>query len=332
MPALQCRTLAPDFSLFGVDTFVRACGLGLNPAAALLVLARGSGRDNVTTKWSAEAVADRLGMRWKRANEAISALQGAKIVLRDKDATRPRYAIQRKGLDLWLPNSLIDGVAMETPPIARLRQTQDVMALRLLIEFYGAQNLREDGGIAPTIFRWMYDREPLGEYGQFKVWRFFGGTLSAFHTTEILKPHFITERAGSKDYPFWRRHKVLHSLGLIEWVPYLFEGPDGEPIHALAWSSSIEEETTLYRASTEAAARCLTDWQDDQLAEKGGIVVPVPRHIGEAALIGIARLRYRPRTRLTGAWWATHIDRCREFTASYDAIAQDTTTTYEAAS
>lgn len=319
------------FFAVGVDTFVRSCGLGLNPASALLVLARGSGRDNITTKWSAQAVAARLGMRWRSAKEAIEALEGGRIVKRDKDSSRPRYTIQRKGRDVWLPNALMDGVASETPPIARLRQTQDVMALRLLVELYGSQNLREDGGISPTVFRWRYERERLGEYGQYIVWRFFDGTLSASHRKQILKPHFVKEDESS-DYPFWSRHEVLHWLGLLEWVPYLYEGQDGEPIHALNCKGSIADETALYSSCTEAATRCLTEWQLDRLAKDGGIVAPVPRHIGQAALIGIGRLRYRPRTKLTGAWWVNHVTRCREFAASYDAIAQETPATKEAAS
>ncbi len=266
-------------------------------------------------------MADRLGMRWKTAKAAIGELEGAKLIKRDKDSARPRYTIQRKGQDLWLPNSLIDGVVTGPAPIARLRQTQDVLAVRLLTELYGSHNLCDDGGISPTIIFRSYEREPLGQYGQYRVWRFFGGTDNAYPMTEVLRPHFQTKEPDSESWPFWPRLRILQSLGLLEWVPYLFEGPDGEPIHALAWNSGISEETELYEACTGAVTRCLTEWQDGQLEDRGGFVVPVPRHIGQVTLIGIARLRYRPRTRLTGAWWANHVERCREFTAFYDAIA-----------
>ena len=68
------------FFAVGSETFAAACGLGLNPAAALLVLARGSGPDNAMTRWSAQAAAGRLGVRWSTARAAIGVLAAAGIV------------------------------------------------------------------------------------------------------------------------------------------------------------------------------------------------------------------------------------------------------------
>ena len=44
---------------------------------------------------------------------------------------------------IWLPNELVTGAAGETPPIELVRQVQDVMTLRLLVDFYHSQNLRD---------------------------------------------------------------------------------------------------------------------------------------------------------------------------------------------
>lgn len=48
---------------------------------------------------------------------------------------------------IFLPNALMTGAAGETPPVELVRQTQDPMTLRLLVDLYHAQNLREDGGL-----------------------------------------------------------------------------------------------------------------------------------------------------------------------------------------
>ncbi len=131
------------FFSVGHDTFLRACGLGINPAAAFLVLARGTGGDNTSTKWSAEAAADRLGTRWTTAKAAIAQLAASRLVTIRKGSTRPAYTLAKKGTPIWLPNALVDGAGSEVPPVARLRQIQDPMALRLFVELYGEQNLRE---------------------------------------------------------------------------------------------------------------------------------------------------------------------------------------------
>jgi hypothetical protein len=67
---------------------------------------------------------------------------------------------------IWLPNELVTGAAGETPPIELVRQVQDVMTLRLLIDLYHAQNLRDDGGIDRGIIWRRYERVKVGQQGQ----------------------------------------------------------------------------------------------------------------------------------------------------------------------
>ena len=52
-----------------------------------------------------------------------------------------------------------------------------------------------------------------------------------------------------------------------------------------------------------------------------GVIVPVLAHIDKVQMIGLMRLRYRPHTRLTAAWWAEHHAVCHEFIDSYNALA-----------
>ena len=59
---------------------------------------------------------------------------------------------------IWLPNALVTGAADETPPVELVRQTQDVMTLRLLVDLYHAQNLRDDGGVSRKLTWREYER------------------------------------------------------------------------------------------------------------------------------------------------------------------------------
>src|ERR1035441_7940015 len=47
---------------------------GINPAAAYLALASGTGHSNKTTSWSTQSVMSYAGMGWERANQAIEQL------------------------------------------------------------------------------------------------------------------------------------------------------------------------------------------------------------------------------------------------------------------
>jgi len=105
-----------NFFAIGADEFAAACDLGIKPAVSLLVLARGTGKDNATTSWSAQAIFEKTGIAWRRAKEAIEALCAADIVKVLKAGKKPRYKISKPKDDaklIWLPNELIDGAGGE---------------------------------------------------------------------------------------------------------------------------------------------------------------------------------------------------------------------------
>lgn len=318
------------FFAVGKKTFIEACALGINEAAVFLVLARGSGGDNESTRWSSEAASKYLHVRWSKADEAIKSLIRRKLVTKDRAAKVPAYWLKKQGEPIWLPNALVDGVSDEVPSIARLRQTQDSMCLRLFVEFYSEQNLREDGGISASIVRRNYERRRIGQRGPYEIWGFTEGVESVTWGA-ITTPHYrhksaLTEQelAARKNsaVDFFRRFGRLTSLGLVDWVPFLFEGPEGEPVHPYWSGSDIHEECLLAEACENAAWRCLTERQSDHLVDHPvDLLAPMPAHFEQATAIGIARLRYRPRTAMTRAWWAHTQDACRRYIAQYDAIA-----------
>ena len=82
---------------FAVDrrAWARVCGLGMNAAVAYLVLARGTGGDNRTWKWSTNAIERRTGISRSRAAQATAALERAKAVVCDPASRRdrPKYKI-----------------------------------------------------------------------------------------------------------------------------------------------------------------------------------------------------------------------------------------------
>jgi hypothetical protein len=377
---------------FAVDrrAWARACGLGLNPAVAYLVLARGTGADNRATTWSVQAIETYTSVSRGRAHEALKALRRAGLMQVLRGGTRPKYRlvpahevpgceghpppalddVEQRLFDqlargeswvsdkggktwdyrnprtlakalvakdwarelggnrfapipydpeaavrpdwIWLPNELVTGAADETPPIELVRQAQDVMALRLLVDLYHAQNLREDGGVSRKLIRQEHERFEVGRQAQFTVWgfRYKSGYVTWSGPTECHRREKLTkeEKAEGKNpgVDFFRRQEQLTRLGLLEWVPHLLEGagPEAEFSHALGDGGTEGLEDQLGAAAEEAAALMLTEGQHARAMKDDLRLAPVPRHVAEVQLVGIARLRYRPRTRMTAAWWA----------------------------
>ena len=116
---------------------------------------------------------------------------------------------------IWLPNEFVTGAHDETPPLELLRQTQDVMALRLAVDLYHAQNLRDDGGVSRTITWQRYERFEVGRQGQFTVWGFRQDSTWVTWT-RLTKPHFRDPNqlfARRKKGRQGRRHGVLQPHG-----------------------------------------------------------------------------------------------------------------------
>ena len=208
------------------------------------------------------------------------------------------------------------------------------MALRLLVDLYHAQNLREDGGVSRRVVWQAYERIKIGEQGQFVVWGFRGGdTTTTNWNNDITPPHrrkTLTEQeiaAGCNNaVDFFRRLQHLTDLGLGEWVPYLVESADesGETIHPLGLGSSDTIEDRLGRAARDAASALLTDNQYAWAVENYiDYLVPALRHIANVQMIGILRLRYRPHTSMTAAWWHNLQTNAEKHLAKYAEIARD---------
>lgn len=230
---------------------------------------------------------------------------------------------------IWLPNTMVTGAASEAPPVELLRQTRDVMTLRLFVDFYFAQNLREDGGISRRILWRRYERERLGERAQYTVWGFRRPGTWVDWNSPVTKPHrrepTPEEKAANKTpaVDFFARLTVLETLHLVDWVPYLFEGDDApaEPMFpcGLLGGDGIEDRIGLavYRAGTSL----LTPQQAAWTQGEGYWPVPVAKHIAKAQMFGIARLRYRPRTKLTAAWYAELQAALERWVPTFEAIA-----------
>jgi hypothetical protein len=232
---------------------------------------------------------------------------------------------------IWLPNELVDGAASEMPPLELVRQTQDPMTLRLLIDLYHAHHLREDGGVVRRFMWKEYERIKVGERAQYTVWGFSISREYVNWEAGLTSPHWreeLTEeeqKAGENlGIDFFRRTKQLNDLGLIEWVPHLIESAEesGEIIHPLNMGHSESIEDRLGRAAHKAGCVLVTEGKYDWAVENGiNQLVPVPRHIANVQMVGIARLRYHPHTRMTAAWWAELNVNAEKHLAQYAAMA-----------
>jgi hypothetical protein len=210
---------------------------------------------------------------------------------------------------IWLPNAIVTGTSSgEESPLRRLRSAGCVWTLRLFVDLYSAQNLRDDGGISPRLIKQEYDRLRIGEQGAYAVWGFKPGQSTHWWTGPFEAHRNRTMAKPEDGSPTWQSLHLLQSMGLLSFVPHIFENDteSAEPIHA--YGIGITGEVPLEREIGDAAdqaARAMGLPSKLEEAEENGFeyFCPILKTKPTAQMIGVARLTYRPRTRRTQDWF-----------------------------
>ena len=106
----------------------------------------------------------------------------------------------------------------------------------------------------------------------------------------------------------------------------LLDGDDDEAeiIHPYAMRGGEPAEYELARSAHCAALPMVTDGQRDW-AEQNGYkwLIPVQRHISNATLIEAYRLKYRPHTAATAAWYVLMQQTTAQYLDHYRAMLKD---------
>jgi hypothetical protein len=360
---------------FAVDkrAFAAACALGLNEAAAYLVIACGSGRNNATSSWSATAIEKYAGIsRRGKAKEATQRLVEHELLGQEGSAMHPRYKIvpghqvppvllsfeERWAYDkvardsgkfsagssglavagqlaargllkavgryefalpdssaepqwIWLPNAIVVGAGEELPPLRLLREMQDVRRLQLFVAMYDSHDLAGDGGISRAVLWQQHTLTKVGQHGASSIWAFdpqgktFTSISSSLFTTYVA-PGLGEDAREAAANEFWGAIHALEGVKLFAFVTHIFESdqPEAELIHAYAVDAGESwEQQQAHEAHADAYNR-LSQGQQEWANQHGRRLISIPSHIDKLAVIGIARLRYKPHTRATAAWIA----------------------------
>lgn len=320
----------------------QAAKLGLKPLLAYLVLARGTGADNVTTGWGADSIQSRQIMGRPSAVKAIGQLVPAlvsplmpKTRYRRKLAApvavgqtadgKPRYDL------VWLPNLLIDGPTGGKSPLTILREIGCPDAALMLLNIYRRCDLMKYGGVPPQELYSRYELKLLGERGAQRIfgvgstwwWSSSGDSpLSApLINTAQSSPVLSLSRARGRIKPnpppdqsgVWSALNKLNGAGLVAKAHYLFDRPvrdaeGGEPMFPVTWTGEAAENVygSAHRAAAERMLERIFNTDAKKLAAKQGctIFVAAPQHVADPALVGIIRPTFLTDTSHNRRWLA----------------------------
>lgn len=242
---------------------------------------------------------------------------------------------------IWLPNAIVQGTDRgEASPLRELRRENDIWALRLLIDLYQAQNLSADGGISRKVFRADFTAKILSPRGRHVIIGFSWGQGWATSVEGITDTHWCRpknqEGQEEEESPIWQSMNILREKGLVVVVPHLVENadPECEIIHAYGINDDAElMERELGEAAQEAAEYLLGEEWTYNHTSRGSAEHLAPTYATNKnmQMVGIYRLRYRPRTSLTADWYRRLKQDHAEWCATYARICGKTSKIAEAA-
>jgi hypothetical protein len=306
---------------------------GINVACLYLVMARGTGPDNVSTLWSAHALETYTNVSRRRAKTAKETLLKSGCVKQVKGGNHPAYKIKRPKNEnpkqdlIWLPNELVTGLDIGVSPLERVRQTGDILCLRLLIDLYDDHNLIDDCGISRHLVREKYERKRIAESGACIIWGFtkLHPVCNSHHPSVDIHSRLLTDKeiqTGKHDYEdFFQRIFHLINLGLISFFPHLCESnePDAEIIHPLI--DAYTENCLLGSIAHDTALSMLNEKYYFE-AENWDYLIPALSHMQNIHVVGIGVLRYRPKTKLTAAGYANNLNATKHWVKAYEDMTE----------
>lgn len=282
--------------------------LGMNECCLYLIYCCGTGKSNLTTRWSVTALNKytRIGVR--RGVKSASLLRECGFVSQTRSGKHPIHEIERDKDDecVWLPKSFVMGIADEDSPLERIRQTDDQLALRLCVNLYWCCDIANDGGIDQSDACVLYEKTLLTTHNQFNVLGFKKDGKQCRPST-LHTPH-MDESYANKYQPFWERLQLLEDIGLIYECPTLFDSVDGEPICPLINPFTELPITDI----TDLVSEVKSDWIEQHEC-KYDFNPLVPKHYKGVVLRGVYILRYRQQTAKTASGYAATMERIDDY-------------------
>ncbi|WP_461519853.1 hypothetical protein [Porticoccus sp.] len=308
----QKKAVPPSerFFAIGREEFHRVCELGMNAACLYLVQACGSGRDNIKTNWSRNALSTYTSISRSRAIAAQNLLLGSTppLIRQTKKGKHPWFQFIRNDDSelVWLPTTFIVGAADETPPLECIRQTGDVMILLLAIDIYAETNIADEGGMPRTSFFREFKKTVIASRGAFEIYGFSGEPLyTCYHYHPIVKPHVKTNDGKARCADFFSRIGTLMSLGLFSFVPTVFESDEGAPLFPLVDPFSGD------RAPSEILNFAFNSLPEEyeHVLDEHDFILAFPRHFTSVMVASVLVPKYRQHTSITAAGYAETRDR-----------------------
>lgn len=227
---------------------------------------------------------------------------------------------------IWLPNALVTGANGEHSPVRLVRGRHDLIALRLLVDLYQAQNLSADGGIARTVLLRPTERKEITRRGRFIIWGFELKSAEHYWTPGILA-HLknLPRRKDAESSPSWDALSSLIDLGLIYEVLHLVESTslESEIIHPYGTTANAEPmEIELGQAAQRAAVHMMAGYA---VASASSHLAPIYDALSNVQMVGVFRLRYRPKTLITRDWYRRLKEIHTVFMPSYAKLCGETT-------
>lgn len=269
------------------DLAIRQNDAGLQ--VAYLILAAFTGRDNLHTKASVNAIEKRTSLSRAEARVAIETLEHHNLIANRKTKELPLYMLGPKDLDPnanahWLPNALVEVPEGQASPVDRILKNSNAGLMDLLVRLYAYIDHEKDGYIPKGVICRTYSQLSIGKTEHAELLAFVPETLDF----ELREPFGrISSEATVEKYI-----DLLSKLDLIDWKVWLYSegleiGSHQEASDQVCLLCPLEQAGDVLKSVQEVEGLGIPE---------GGFHVAVPIDNPKLQAKGLMRLRYLPET------------------------------------
>lgn len=310
----------------------------MNFILTYLVLLAGTGADHRLTKWSAKACEQKLGIGRPRATLAIQELARAGLLglAEGHTAAKPQYRLKAPSSDLdeiFLPVQIVTGFEGENPVLRRVRETGDVIALRILLAIYAeaqldgtygvpTENLRVDPSDTEERAMAVLDR------GIYRLWSLeWPETVRAnpVWVASVLNVSVPTEQMMAS---FWDSFNKLMKIGAVRTQNWVFDSGelDAEPMFPVdrygLYEGRADPQIELMQAISSASYALLGE--ETYLYDKHecSLLVPILSHFKAPIVRGVVLPTVTPDSPGHRRSYARKMSVCTHFQDEYDSCVK----------
>ena len=235
--------------------------------------------------------------------------------------------------EIFLPVPIVTGLADEPSILRRVKETNNILVLKLLLAVYRDVALDRTYGLPlPTLSAKQtddYSSAKVIQTGIFNLWH-----LPKPHTQHVDRSWVssifgVGEASPTMFNDFWEAFNILRNAGALTVEDWVFDSdnPDAEPLFPIdlegIYENDLNDPARLTNILLSTAFNFVGDKEYILDQFDGGLLLPIPSHCSPPAIRGVVKVRIEPDSPGRRMSYAKRMKALEHFTTTFQRASEE---------